>query len=199
MKYENRLVIIKQFLGFGDPPSHQELDAFRRESDLLKKLQHACLPRGYEYFKWNGGYYSAIEYIEGDTLEACAAGIRLEPSVVLEWAVTICDLLKYLHTQDPPIILRDVKPANFVLSKWHNKPVLVDLSISRYYKVGQSKDTALLGTLGFAPPEQHGKAQTDPRADLFSLGVTIHVLLTLYDVTQTHGIPTYSSVKLCGF
>jgi len=95
----------------------------------------------------------------------------------LGWARQLCDVLEYLHSQQPPIIFRDMKPGNIMLTRdGHIK--LIDFGIARFFRHSSSQDTQLLGTPGFAPPEQYGKAQTDERSDIYSLAMTLFQLLT---------------------
>src|SRR5205807_1367773 len=82
-----------------------------------------------------------------------------------------------LHSQHPPIIFRDLKPANIMRTPT-GQLYLIDFGIARYFKPGQPKDTVALGSLGYAAPEQYGKAQTTPRADIYSLGAVLHQFLT---------------------
>ena len=115
------------------------------------------------------------QYVAGETLAAVAAERRLSEAEIVRIGVCLCDQLQALHSADPPIIHRDVKPQNIIIQE-DGSPVLIDFGISR----SQSKketDTMALGTRGFAPPEQYGYAQTDARSDIYSLGVVLHWLL----------------------
>ena len=95
----------------------------------------------------------------------------------------LCTVLHYLHSQQPPIIFRDLKPANIIRAPT-GQIYLIDFGIARYFKPGQPKDTMALGSPGYAAPEQYGKAQTTPRADLYSLGAVLHQLLTTRDPSE---------------
>ena len=94
--------------------------------------------------------------------------------------VKLCTVLDYLHTRRPPIIFRDLKPANIMLTP-DERVVLIDFGIARHFKPGQIRDTVTFGSPGYAPPEQYGKGQTTPRADIYSLGATLHQMLSGYD------------------
>ncbi|GHO98779.1 hypothetical protein KSF_088270 [Reticulibacter mediterranei] len=96
---------------------------------------------------------------------------------VLDWTRHLCDILEHLHSQNPPVIYRDMKPGNIILTR--NEHIkLIDFSISRFFHPKHAQDTQLLGTPGFAPPEQYGTAQTDERSDIYSLAITLFMLLT---------------------
>jgi serine/threonine protein kinase len=86
-------------------------------------------------------------------------------------------VLDYLHTREPSIIFRDLKPAN-VMRTSAGHLYLIDFGIARHFKPGQPRDTVPLGSPGYAAPEQYGRAQTTPRADIYSLGALLHQLLT---------------------
>ena len=102
----------------------------------------------------------------------------------------LCDALSYLHSQNPPIIYRDMKPANVMLKPEGNIKI-IDFGIAREYKEQNLADTTVLGTKGYAPPEQYS-GQTDPRSDIFALGMTMHHLLTGMDPRSGEA---YASVR----
>lgn len=158
--------------------------AFRREAQQLIALDHPNLVKGYDCFSEGGRDYLVMDYVAGRTLAEAADGRPLDEAQLLRCAFQLCDVLAYLHGQDPPIIYRDMKPQNVMLETVGGRVRLLDFGIARLHKQGKTKDTALLGTPGFAPPEQHGSGQTDARSDVFALGVTLYVLLTNYDVEQ---------------
>ncbi|HKT40058.1 MAG TPA: serine/threonine-protein kinase, partial [Ktedonobacterales bacterium] len=180
-----KIVAIKEMSQVGLSPDElkEALDSFRFEAQALSKLSHRNLPKVYQYFSENTRHYLVMEFIEGKTLEqklADARGAALPESDVLAWTRQICDVLSYLHRQRPPIIFRDLKPANIMVTA-QGQVKLIDFGIARVFAPGRSRDTQVLGTPGFAPPEQYGKAQTDPRADIYALGCTLYQLLTAYD------------------
>jgi hypothetical protein len=121
-----------------------------------------------------------MDFIEGKTLFELLkqnGGQPLPVAQVVEYALQLCDVLSYLHAQQPPVIFRDLKPTN-VMIRPDGRIFLIDFGIARHFKEGQQQDTVLLGSPGYAPPEQHGSAQTSPRSDLYALGATMHCLLT---------------------
>ena len=97
---------------------------------------------------------------------------------MIKWAKQLCDVLGYLHSQNPPIIYRDMKPANIML-KPDGNVVLIDFGTAREYKENNIEDTTCLGTMGYAAPEQFGgMGQTDARTDIYCLGATMYHLVT---------------------
>ena len=161
-------------------------DAFKREAHLLGRLFHRHLPRIYDHFAEGGRWYLVMDFIEGDTLEEhlTSAGGTLSVEEALDIGMQLCTVLGYLHTHQPPIIFRDLKPAN-VMRTAEGDLFLIDFGLARHFKPGQAKDTAAYGSAGYAAPEQYGTAQTTPQSDIFSLGATLHHLLTGSDPSQS--------------
>ncbi len=157
----------------------QAIQNFRGEATLLSQLHHVNLPAFTGFFIEGSRYFMVMEYIDGYTLEELLernAGPFPERRV-LNWARQLCDVLEYLHSQHPPIIFRDMKPANIMLMR-NGRIKLIDFGIARFVRHSSSQDTQLLGTPGYAPPEQYGKAQTDERSDIYSLAMTLFQLMT---------------------
>ncbi len=153
---------------------------FQREAALLGRLSHPNLPHIYDAFNERGRSYLVMDFVDGKTLLQLLkeSGFRPLPvAQVLGYALQLCDVLAYLHQQHPPIIFRDLKPTNVMVTA-NGHVFLIDFGIARIFKEGQEQDTALLGSPGYAAPEQHGSAQTNPRSDLYSLGATLHCCLT---------------------
>lgn len=154
-------------------------DRFLREALLLARLRHPAIPLLYDYFLENGHWYLVMEYVPGSTLSAyIREHAPLPPLEAANYALQICDVLDYLHKQNPPVVFRDLKPANIILHP-DGRLMIVDFGIARYFKEGQFNDTTDFGSPGYASPEQYeGLGQTDARSDLFSLGVIIHEMLS---------------------
>ncbi|MGH2481564.1 MAG: serine/threonine protein kinase, partial [Ktedonobacteraceae bacterium] len=183
--FSDRPVAIKEMSSAGLSPNHlQEAEnAFTHESRLLAGLLHPNLPRIYDHFIENERSYLVMDFIEGQTLEEHLEQIGGGPlpiARVLGWAEQLCDVLSYLHTQQPPVIFRDLKPSNVMISK-SGHIYLIDFGIARIFKPGKQHDTVALGSPGYAAPEQYGKAQSTPRSDIYSLGALLHYLLTGVD------------------
>lgn len=184
----NRVVAIKEMSQDSLTPEEQReaIESFESEAALLQKLKQANLPHVYTYFSEQKRHYLVMDFIDGETLEQklVAAKGPLREGDVLRWAKQLCAALAYLHEQKPPVIFRDLKPANVMVTK-KGEVKLIDFGIARHFKRGQTKDTQALGTPGYAPPEQYGNSQTDERADIYALGATLYHLLTNYDVGRT--------------
>lgn len=164
----------------------QAVQAFEREAQLLSCLSHANIPHVSDFFGQGGKQYLVMEFVEGQTLEEILRGRAgpLPEAEVRPWALQLCDVLDYLHTRKPPVIFRDLKPANIMIDHAGNVK-LIDFGIVRFFQPGKTKDTTSFGTAGYAPPEQYGKGQTDARSDLYALGATLHHLLTARDPSIT--------------
>lgn len=153
-------------------------DTLRQEYDLLRGLRHPQLPQPMAYLEWEGKEYLIREYVDGVSLhEQVTAQGPLSPDKVREVALSLCQVLSYLHSQTPPVICRDVKPQNVVMDPT-GRCHLIDLGAARCYRPEQQGDTVFLGTQVTAPPEQFGYQQTDQCSDLYSLGVLMRFLLT---------------------
>ena len=162
---------------------------FEREANILNLLHHPNLPRVYDSFEENGRYYLVMEFIEGETLLQQLGrtyGHPLPVHLVVHYALQLCDVLTYLHKRLPPVIFRDLKPSNVMITP-DGRVFLIDFGIARHFKHGQRGDTEAFGTKGYIAPEV-GFAQTDARSDLYSLGATLHHCLTcqLPDYADQH-------------
>ena len=141
-----------------------------------KLLTVSCpnLPKIWEAAEQDG--YTAVleEYIRGDSLSELLAGGRFTPGKAREIALQLCSALWVLHSMG--IVHRDVKAENVILRG--DQAVLIDFDASRVFKDEISRDTQVLGTTGYAAPEQYGIAQTDQRADIYALGVLLNIMIT---------------------
>src|SRR6516165_6767936 len=177
-RLSNRRCAIKEMVDhFIDPQQRLEANEyFAREADTLAQLKHSAIPAISDRFDHQNRHYLVMEYVEGCNLEEEIArrGEPLPESIVIDIARQLCDVLAYLHGLQPPVVYRDLKPSNVMLTL-NGRVVLVDFGIARLFKA-QRKGT-MIGTLGFAPPEQY-QGVADPRSDLYSLGATLHYVLT---------------------
>lgn len=156
------------------------VESFSREANLLVQLNHTGIPKIYDFFTESIRSYLVMEYIEGDDLENVLEKTEgmLKEDTVLDWAIQVCDVLVYLHSQNPPIVFRDLKPSNIMLRKDSNRICLIDFGIAKAFEAGQ-KGT-MIGTEGYSPPEQY-RGEATPRGDVYALGATLHHLLTKRD------------------
>ncbi len=172
------------------PPADRNwaITAFRQEAQMLATLRHRGLTEVMDFFAEGSSWYLVMEYVQGITLEQRlqqAPGQRLPVQEALTIIYQLCNVLDYLHQQNPPVIFRDLKPANVMLTP-QGEVKLIDFGIARFFKPGKAQDTVNLGTPGYAAPEQHGQGgQTDARSDVYSLGVLLHQILTGHDPTTT--------------
>ncbi len=195
-KKNGRIVAIKQ-INLAALSMQEVIDAtdsYNREITLLPRLRHKSLPQLYEHFTDPDHWYIVMEHINGQTLEEMLTkvrGGRLPVKKVLDIGIALCGVLAYLHNQQPAIIYRDVKPANIMITN-KGDIYLIDFGIARRYRAEQQRDTGLLGSPGYAAPEQYGKAQTTPRTDIYGLGATLQTLLTGKEPLEiaTAGIPS---------
>ncbi len=186
--FNDHFVAVKELsqIGLNTQEVVEATAAFKREAQLLVGLNHPNLPKIQDYFADAGRWYLVMDFIDGETLEEYLAqktGACLSIDEALDMGIQLCSVLDYLHTRQPPIIFRDLKPAN-VMRTPDGKLYLIDFGIARHFRPGQAKDTMALGSLGYAAPEQYGKAQTTPRSDIYSLGAVLYELLTGTDPSQ---------------
>ena len=119
------------------------------EANMMKKLDHPCLPRIVDIINHDNVIYVVMDYIEGEPLSKILQQDGAQPQeVVLEWAESLCGVLEYLHSQNPPIIYRDMKPANVMLQPNGNIK-LIDFGIAREYKEHNLEDTVALVSINF--------------------------------------------------
>ncbi len=181
----NRPVAVKEMIEmFADESSRvKAIEDFKREAELLAKLDHPSIPTIYQYFfdTDRGRYYLVMKYIDGGDLAARqrTMGGRVDEATVTKWAIDTCDVLDYIHSQEPPIIYRDLKPANLMIDGRTNRVMLVDFGIARFVAPTQKGVTAI-GTMGYAPPELFA-GNVEPQSDIYSLGATMFHLLTGHD------------------
>lgn len=174
-----------------DAERTQSVEWFTREATLLLDLNHPCIPRVRDFFMEQGKHYLVMDFIEGRTLgdvvekEGNVPGVNGTRGVtearVRSWAQQICSVLVYLHRQDPPIIFRDLKPSNIMVTQ-QDEVKLIDFGIARSLQ-GQGQQATVISTMGYAPPEQM-LGDPEPRSDLYALGATLHKVLTRHDASN---------------
>ena len=151
---------------------------FLAEPNILKNLSHLGIVRIIDIFYENDNLYILEDYIEGKTIkEHVNANGAMSSELVTDIALQLCSILGYLHSFNPPIVYRDLKPSNIMI-KPNNKVVLIDFGIARAYKDGQEGDTMILGSIGYIAPEQLVNVQSNAQTDIYSLGATMFFMLT---------------------
>lgn len=160
--------------------SRFSLDVYKQ----LRDLQIPGIPIIHDLILENNSLILIEDYIHGQTLEQL---LEEQTTLVYSDALAImrklCDVLKSLHTLTPPIIHRDLKLSNIILTS-ENLVYIVDFDTARYYESGQEQDTELLGTKEYAPPEQYGFGQSDARSDIYALGIIFNRLLTGFQTVE---------------
>ncbi len=177
----------------------QSLQWFEREAHMLLDLHHAAIPKVFDFFAENGHNYLVMEFVDGKTLaevlEQEGQTRGLPEARVRSWAAQMCSVLAYLHSQNPPVIFRDLKPSNIMVTS-DDKVKLIDFGIARSFQSG--RQATVIMTLGYAPPEQlEGKPL--PKSDIYALGATLHRLLTRHEATNNKpsifDFPTIRSLR----
>ncbi|RLC75989.1 MAG: serine/threonine protein kinase, partial [Chloroflexi bacterium] len=183
-----RMCAVKEMSPDQLPPNDRTwaTNAFRQEAQMLARLDHPGLTSVTDFFPQDGNLYLVMDYVRGQTLEDILRDTpneRLPQGQVLNVVRQLCAVLQYLHGQNPPVIFRDLKPSNVMLTP-EGQVKLIDFGIARLFKPAKSQDTVTLGTPGYAAPEQWGTAgQSDVRSDVYGLGVLLLRLTTGYDPT----------------
>ncbi len=187
------------------------IDRFDKEIDMLFSLKHPRIPSLILSFQEHGNYYFVMEFVPGRSLEKILEDTKgpLDEDKVILWMMQVCEALSYIHSRNPPIILRDLKPGNIMVTPDGNVQ-LIDFGIARRFDPNKRTNTENLGTISYASPEHLGSitgpgqrrsaqnpgrlVQTDARSDIYSLGATMYHLLTNYepDPIQT---PAVGSIR----
>ncbi len=174
------------------------IDRFNREIALLRGLKHPHIASLMLPFQERGNYYFVMELVPGRSLEKMLedSKVPLPEDKVIKWGAQVCEALTYIHTRIPPIILRDLKPGNIMITP-DDEVQLIDFGIARRFDPNKRTNTENLGTISYASPEHLGSitapgqkrtaqnpgrlVQTDARSDIYSLGATLYHLLTNYE------------------
>jgi serine/threonine protein kinase len=155
------------------------VNRFMEEAGLLVDLEHPSIPEMIDFFTTgNDYYYLVMDYIEGKDLFTIVVerdGEGLSETLVLTWAMEICDVLRYLHSRTPPVLHRDINPANIILRTEDRRLFLVDFGLARTISDTGSIKTSV-GTGAYTSMEQFN-GRPEPRSDIYSLGATIHSFL----------------------
>lgn len=174
------------------------IERFNKEIALLRGLKHPRIAALALPFQDHGNYYFAMEFVPGRSLEKLLEDTKgpLPEEQVIKWMIQVCEALTYIHTRTPPIILRDLKPGNIMITP-DDEVQLIDFGIARRFDPNKRTNTENLGTISYASPEHLGSitapgqkrsaqnpgrlVQTDARSDIYSLGATMYHLVTNYE------------------
>jgi len=173
----------------------QAISAFQREADMLAQLSNEHIPRVFDRFSEGNHHFLVMEYIDGATLEEQIKqhGSKLLPQQVVEVALQVLDTLEYLHHLQPPVIYRDLKPSNIMVTR-DGQAKLIDFGIARHFQ--PLSNATMIGTQGYAPPEQYrGKVET--RSDIYALGATMHHAISGRDPAAEPPFSFPPLLKLC--
>ncbi len=178
-------VVVKLLL-LGEDFDWQDLKLFEREAETLKTLNHPNIPRYLDYFELNdrenNGFVLVQTYVEGKTLEQhLKSGRTFSETEVKELAISLLEILTYLHQHEPSVIHRDIKPSNILLTNRSGnsagKIYLVDFGSVKTVAATNGGTITVVGTYGYMPPEQFG-GRCVAASDLYSLGATLIFLVT---------------------
>lgn len=148
------------------------------EPNILKNLRHSGIPRIVDIFYEKNNFYMVQDYIEGQTLkEYVKENGFMEADNICKVTSCICDIIAYLHSLNPPIIYRDLKPSNIMITP-EEKVFLIDFGISKIYKVHDKNHTTYIGSKGYAAPEQYGFGQSCRQTDIYGIGMVMYFMAT---------------------
>jgi serine/threonine protein kinase, bacterial len=150
-------------------------ELFDREARVLKSLDHPGIPKYYDFFVENNRKYLVMELIHGHNLEQFVNQRGpTDPERTIKWMIQVCSILEYLHNLQPPLIHRDVKPANLILRNLDSRLMLLDFGAVK--ELGTALETRI-GVEGYSAPEQY-RGKPCPQSDIYGVGTTIIFLLT---------------------
>ena len=180
----NKQWAVKEIKNDGSKSTQTLLKGLEREANILKNVDHPVLPRIVDIINQDGTIYVVMDFIEGTTISDRLKKEGAQPQeTVIEWGLQLASALDYLHSMNPPVIYRDMKPSN-VMIKPEGGVKLIDFGTAKEYVIENNADTTALGTRGYAAPEQFGDAQgrgiynTDARTDIYNLGATLYHVVT---------------------
>ncbi|MBW9148755.1 serine/threonine protein kinase [Clostridium sp. CM028] len=147
------------------------------EANILKNLSHPGIRRIVDIFYENNNLYMVQDYVEGQTLkEYVKVNGRIQTEKTCRITSDLCDIIGYLHNQNPAIIYRDIKPSNIIITT-SEKVVLIDFGISKIYKGDKSQDTVCAGSNGYAAPEQYGLGKCCTQTDIYGIGMLVYFMV----------------------
>lgn len=155
------------------PKNSQWVSCLMEEVEILKRLSHPMLPRIVDLFEDQDNYYIIMDYFSGSSLtDILHKEGKIHERVLIKWTFELLDAFEYLHSRNPPVIYRDLKPSNLIVDD-SGKLRLIDFGTARFHNEEKYEDTVYIGTQGYAAPEQYGNGRSDQRTDLYNLGMTL--------------------------
>lgn len=171
----NRLAAVK---ASKNPEMGGRRENAHKEMLVLKRLSHPALPQITDFFEENGNIYLVMEYVDGITLEQYLRKFtKVETEKAVRWAVELTEVLEYLHSKNPPIIYRDLKPANIMIQP-DGRLKLIDFGAAFVTDFGRSREQFVTGTPGYSAPEQWKSGGAVKETDIYGLGAVLHEMLT---------------------
>jgi serine/threonine protein kinase len=162
---ENKKIFVKKVLNIYNPHIYE----------YLQSHSITGIPKLYNMYEENGQLTIIEEFISGTSLQELIDTNALSVDLIIQFVCELCDILEKLHFLNPPIIHRDIKPSNIIITSY-NHVVLVDFNAAKYLTNPSSSDTVLLGTKGYAAPEQYGFGSSTPQTDIYALGILLKEL-----------------------
>jgi len=201
IRLDDRLCVVKELRDdfYRSEDKQRALTFFDREARMLARLKQGNIVQVSDYFSEQGKYFLVMEYVDGENLHSIMQKREAEPfeeNQVVSWAIEICDVLSYLHAQDPPVIYRDLKPSNIMINA-EGQLKLVDFGIAR--KIEADDENTRVVSAGYSPPEQYWGA-ANIQSDIYALGATMCFLLTGHDPEPLKaGSPAQSNEKVSDY
>jgi serine/threonine protein kinase len=181
------LYAIKEIWGGKLPEEEKNIarETFDREIKVLRSLRHPGIPRFIDTFSVGIWHYLVMDFIKGKTLMTVLEehDYPIPVRSAIRWGMKICEILNFLHNRASPIIFRNLSPSSIILTE-KGEIRLIGFGLARFFDDLKAKDTHVLGTFGFAAPEQYGKKQTTPQTDIYSIGTTLYYLLTRENIQE---------------
>lgn len=193
LRLEGRVCAVKEILpellgiSGGSEPLEQTIEQFYQEASILARLDHPMLPKVSDYFSIEGREYLVMDFVEGSDLHEILSETRRKGQMISEaqalgWTKQLLDALEYLHSQDPAVLHRDIKPGNIKITP-EGRIKLVDFGLVKVLQPDDSRTVTVVqgrGTVAYTPLEQYGgdTGHTDVRTDIYSVGATLYNLLT---------------------
>lgn len=146
------------------------------EANILKDLNHLGIRRIVDIFYENNNIYMVQDYVEGQTLkEYVKVNDKMQTEEICRITSDLCDIVGYLHNQNPAIIYRDIKPSNIMITT-NGKVILIDFGISKIYNCDRLQDTVCAGSNGYAAPEQYGSGKCCTQTDIYGIGMLVYFM-----------------------